>query len=125
MRTNAKKDGSDWILNGNKVLSHKSKNGHFIASQHPFELFFRVSSPGVHHKRLDVRPGGGGGRDEPRGEDGGTRHQSVPGGERHEGLPERTQVGEDRSEGPGTGAQWLGKTVFPSVHHPARGRAKG
>lgn len=39
MRTNAKKDGSDWILNGNKVLSHESKKGHFIASQHQFELF--------------------------------------------------------------------------------------
>lgn len=26
VRTYAKRDGSDWILNGNKVLSHKSRN---------------------------------------------------------------------------------------------------
>lgn len=38
MRTNAKKDGSDWILNGNKVLSHKSKTEHVMASEHQFEI---------------------------------------------------------------------------------------
>lgn len=66
----------------------------------------RVSAPGVHLKRLDGRPRGGGGPDQPRGEDGGPRHQPVPGGGRRQGLPQRTQVGEDRPEGPGSGACW-------------------
>ncbi len=39
VRTNAKRDGSDWILNGNKVLSRNSRNECFIACQHQFELF--------------------------------------------------------------------------------------
>lgn len=37
MKTYAKRDGADWILNGNKVLSHKSRNGHFTAPQHELE----------------------------------------------------------------------------------------
>ena len=68
---------------------------------------FRFASPGVHLKRLDGRPGGGRGCDEPWGEVSGARHQSVPGRERHEGLSQGTQVGQDRSKGPG---------IAPDIH---------
>lgn len=51
---------------------------------------------------MDGRSGGGSDRDQPRGEDGSTRDQSVPGGGGHEGLSQRAEAGEDWPESPGT-----------------------
>lgn len=79
--------------------------------------FFRLTLSGVYHKRMDVRPGGGGGRDEPWGKVCGTRHQSVPSGKWHEGLPERTQAGEDWSQGPGTRALENSVSIIPARVH--------
>lgn len=69
--------------------------------------------PGVHLKRLAGRRCGGCGCDQPRSQNGGPRHQSLPGGERHERLPQRTPIGEDGPEGPGTGAASLTSNDAP------------
>lgn len=85
-----------------------------VSAQVQLESGFMHLAPGVHHKRLDGRPGGGRGFDKPGGKDRSPRPQSVPGGEWHEGLPQGAQVGEDRSEGPGPGAHCVVKVVLPS-----------
>lgn len=77
------------------------------------QLFLRPDA-GFHLQRLVGRSGLGRCRHEPRSQVGGPRHQPVPGGEGHEGLQQRTEAGEDGSEGPGTGAFWAPPYVSPA-----------
>lgn len=107
IRTYAKRDGSDWILNGSKVSGAAGDEKHNSCSVRPllrFPEIFLTPDAGFHLQWLAGRSRGGRGRDEPRSQVRGSRHQLVPGGGGHEGLQQGTQAGEDGPEGPGSGA---------------------
>ncbi|CAF98217.1 unnamed protein product, partial [Tetraodon nigroviridis] len=107
IRTYAKRDGSDWILNGSKVSGAAGDEKHNSCSVRPLLRFPEIFLPpdaGFHLQWLAGRSRGGRGRDEPRSQVRGSRHQLVPGGGGHEGLQQGTQAGEDGPEGPGSGA---------------------